>query len=208
MNFVACIYIFLSVNLLGSQKLFNRNRGCLCRGHKGSSLALLRIKINLKATVVIRYRIHTSLIPQQLVRRTLTQAHSRPLHQSSQITLRPDFPGQITECRGPFKYHHSPGLQVRRRLREKGKEKRDSPSPTGPLALKREQSDRDQSVQAAAATRLIHPCRMCEGSGCGEEAVGAPGLNAWRQVTCLVFGQRETARTTLLKQPQRDPAWG
>lgn len=48
---------------------------------------------------------------------------------------------------------------------EKGK-KRESPPATRPLALKREQSERDQRVQGDGSdAEAIYHCQMCEGSG-------------------------------------------
>lgn len=47
------------------------------------------------------------------------------------------------------------------------RKKRESPPATRPLALKREQSERDQRVQGDGSdAEAIYHCQVCEGSGC------------------------------------------
>lgn len=96
-------------------------------------------------------------------------SHPPKLYQSAQTTLRLDFPDQITECLGPFQVvsEHRPA-SIQETADGEREEEREAPSPTRPLALKGEQSERDQSVQGDGSNaEAIYHCQMCEGSGCG-----------------------------------------
>lgn len=88
---------------------------------------------------------------------------------------------------------------------EKGK-KRESPPPppaTRPLALKGEQSERDQRVQGDGSdAEAIYHCQMCEGSGCGARWECQRGCtdprHSEKQPVQLARDHRRAARTLFL----------
>lgn len=83
------------------------------------------------------------------------------------------------------------------------RKKRESPPATRPLALKREQSERDQRVQGDGSdAEAIYHCQVCEGSGfrarwkCQQ---GCLNPQTQREITCpWARDQGRAARTLFL----------